>query len=534
MLIEARMEFDGDIEFSLTLSSARKIDVTDIRLEVPYSRDVAIYMMGLGQKGGFRPASFHWVWDIKKNQDSVWVGDVNAGMQVAFRDNHYSRPLNTNFYNLKPLAMPESWANNGHGGCSLADQGESTTLLKCYSGPRAISPGETLYYNFRLLLTPFKPLDTRAHWTNRYYHKGDPPPSEVKTSGANVINIHHATSINPYLNYPFLRAEEMKTYIDEAHRLGMKVKIYYTVRELSDHAPEIFALRSLGHEVFVPGPGGGYSWIQEHLDSDYIAGWCVPKLHDATIINNGASRWHNYYVEGINWLAKHIGIDGIYLDDLAFDRLTMQRIRRVLDSNRPGALIDLHSANQYDSRDGFASSANLYMEELPYINRLWFGEYFDYNSLPDYYLIEISGIPFGLMGEMLQDGGNPWRGMLYGMTARLGASGDPRPLWKVWDEFGIENSRMEGYWVPSNPVKTGSKDVLVTSYIRQGAVLVAIASWAKEAENIRLAVDWNALGIDPAKAILTAPAIENFQEAATYKIDDEIPISPGRGLLLTL
>jgi Family of unknown function (DUF6067) len=55
-----------------------------------------------------------------------------------------------------------------------------------------------------------------------------------------------------------------------------------------------------------------------------------------------------------------------------------------------------------------------------------------------------------------------------------------------------------------------------------------------EAENIRLAVDWNALGIDPAKAILTAPAIENFQEAATYKIDDEIPISPGRGLLLTL
>ncbi len=534
MLIQAQMEFDGDIEFTLALSSTEKIDIKDISLEVPYSRDVAVYMMGLGQKGGFRPDSFRWVWDVKKNQDSVWVGDVNAGMQVALRDNHYSRPLNTNFYNLKPLVMPESWANNGHGGCSLADQGGSTTLLKCYSGPRTMSPGETLYYNFRLLLTPFKPLDTRAHWTNRYYHNGDPPPTEVKASGANVINIHHATSINPYLNYPFLRAEEMKTYIDEAHQLGMKVKIYYTVRELSDHAPEMFALRSLGHEVFVPGSGGGYSWLQEHLDADYIAGWCVPTLHDATIINSGASRWHNYYVEGINWLTKHVGIDGIYLDDLAFDRLTMQRVRRVLDSNRPGALIDLHSANQYDLRDGFASSANLYMEELPYINRLWFGEYFDYNSLPDYYLIEISGIPFGLMGEMLQGGGNPWRGMVYGMTARLGHSGDPRPLWKLWDEFGIENSRMEGYWVPSNPVKTGKKDVLATSYIKEGAVLVAIASWAAETENIRLAVDWSALGLDPVQAVLTAPAIENFQEAATYKIDDEIPILPGRGLLLML
>jgi Family of unknown function (DUF6067)/Carboxypeptidase regulatory-like domain len=102
------------------------------------------------------------------------------------------------------------------------------------------------------------------------------------------------------------------------------------------------------------------------------------------------------------------------------------------------------------------------------------------------------------------------------------------------DEFGIENSRMEGYWVPSNPVKTGKKDVLATSYIKEGAVLVAIASWAEKQEHTRLTVDWKALGIDPAKAVLTAPAIENFQEAATYKMNDEIPILPGRGLLLML
>ena len=25
--------------------------------------------------------------------------------------------------------------------------------------------------------------------------------------------------------------------------------------------------------------------------------------------------------------------------------------------------------------------------------------------------------------------------------------GDPRPLWKVWDEFGIHEARMSGYWV---------------------------------------------------------------------------------------
>lgn len=48
-----------------------------------------------------------------------------------------------------------------------------------------------------------------------------------------------------------------------------------------------------------------------------------------------------------------------------------------------------------------------------------FGEYFDKDSPPDFWLVEMSGIPYGLMGEMLQDGGNQYRGMLYGMTARL-------------------------------------------------------------------------------------------------------------------
>jgi hypothetical protein len=38
----------------------------------------------------------------------------------------------------------------------------------------------------------------------------------------------------------------------------------------------------------------------------------------------------------------------------------------VLDQHRPDAMIDLHSADQYNVRDGFASSANLYPEHLPF------------------------------------------------------------------------------------------------------------------------------------------------------------------------
>ncbi len=282
------------------------------------------------------------------------------------------------------------------------------------------------------------------------------------------------------------------------------------------------------------GPGGGFSWLQEHLGSNYIAAWFVPELKDAAVVNSGVSRWHNFYVEGLAWLVRNVGIDGLYIDDVAFDRLTMKRVRKVLDRGRPGAVIDLHSANQYNPRDGFASSANLYLEHFPFLNRLWFGEYFDYNSKPDYWMTEISGIPFGLMGEMLEGGGNPWRGMVYGMTGRLPWSGDPRSMWKAWDEFGIAEAKMLGYWVPANPVKADRPAVLATTYVRDGRAMVAIASWATGKVDARLSIDWKALGIDPSTARITAPEIAGFQPGRAFLPGASIPIDPGKGWLLVI
>jgi len=212
----------------------------------------------------------------------------------------------------------------------------------------------------------------------------------------------------------------------------------------------------------------------------------------------------------------------------------MKRVRKVLDRRRTGALIDLHSANQHNPRDGFASSANLYLEHLPFVDRLWFGEYFDYDSPPDYWLVEVSGVPFGLMGEMLEKGGNPWRGMLFGMTSRLPWAGDPRPLWKAWDAFSLVGSRMKGWWVPDAPVRTDRPSVPATTYVKTGKALVAIASWEKEPVEVTLAVNWKALGFGPSGARLTAPAIEGFQPAASFAPADRIRVEPGRGWLLVL
>jgi Tfp pilus assembly protein PilF len=529
----ATLEFDGTAEYTIALAATARTSLADVRLELPLRADAARYMMGLGQPGGYRPGEFHWTWNVAtKNQDAVWLGDVNAGLQLSLKDERYVRPLNTNFYLSKPLIAPRSWANDGKGGCDITRRGEQV-LLSCYSGSHMIEAGDSLRFDFRLMITPFKPLDTAGQWATRYFHAFVPVDS-IQRRGANTVNVHHANRVNPWINYPFLEPAAMRSYIDSAHALGLRAKIYYTVRELTNHAPELSALRSLGDEVLSHGPGGGFSWLQEHLGEDYIAAWHVPEIKDAAVVNSGVSRWHNFYIEGLSWLVANERIDGLYLDDVAFDRITMKRVRRVLDRGNPGALIDLHSANQYNPRDGFASSANLYLEHFPFINRLWFGEYFDYDARPDYWLVEISGIPFGLMGEMLEKGGNPWRGMTMGMTARLPWSGDPGPLWRVWDEFGIRESRMQGWWSGQDPVTTGDSAVLATTWIRPGAAMVALGSWRDDDVLVRLTIDWQAIGLDPARTLVRAPAIDGFQDAGSWASDARIPVRGKQGLLLLL
>jgi hypothetical protein len=534
--VAGSIEFDGFAALQIALTARRAVALHDVRLEIPYTPAAATYMMGLGRKGGVRPPSYDWAWDVAtRNQDGAWLGGVSAGLAFSLRGDNYVRPLNTNFYLAKPLNLPPSWGNDGKGGVAIAETG-GAVLVRAFSGPRVMAAGETQRFDLTLIVTPFHPLATDAQWRTRFYHRFA-PLDEVAATGATVVNVHHATAINPWINYPFIAWREMKAYVDEAHARGLEVKIYNTVRELSNRAYELFALRSLGREVFSPGPGGGWSWLQEHLGDDYIPAWFVPELEDAAVINSGMSRWHNYYVEGMRWLAENVGIDGVYLDDVAFDRTTMKRIKRVLTAEgRPG-IIDLHSANQFNPRDGFVNSALLYLEHFPYLDRLWFGEYFDYEgSPPDFFLVEVSGIPFGLMGEMLQGGGNPWRGMVYGMTNRMPWSdnADPRPLWRAWDAFGMAGTRMLGYWSPSCPVRTGRADVPATVYAKDGAALVALASWAEADTEVRLAVDWRALGIDPDAATITAPGIAGFQPARTFAAGDAIPVAKGRGWLLEL
>lgn len=530
---DGHIEYDGMLFCKMKLIAKNNVKISDIILEIPMEPDASKYMVGLGKKGGKRPENILWKWDVNFHQEGVWLGNVNKGLQYVLRDEKYERPLNTNFYHNKPLVLPGSWGNGGKGGIRIGNRKNGSVIVENFSGPRSMGAGEILNFNVRFLITPFKIIDLKKHFKTRFVHKYLPVDEVVKLGGT-VVNIHHATEINPYINYPFFNLKKMKCYIEEAHKKGIKVKLYNTIRELSYKAYELFALKSLGSEIFNDGDGGGHSWLREHLRSHYHSAWHATNVNDAAILDKGTSRWANYYIEGINWLAKNQKIDGIYLDDIAFGRKTVKRMATVLNKQRKDVIIDLHSANQFNSRDGFVNSVFLYMEHLPYISRLWFGEYFEYNLGPDYWLTEVSGIPFGLTGEMLEKGGHTYRGMVYGMTTRVYGKYNPGELWKLFDKFDIMGSEMFGYWVKNSPVKTFAKNIRSTIYMHKDRLMIAIGSWSTKDEDVVLEINWEKIGFSKKGSVLFAPEIKGLQKSQVFDIDKPVVVKKNKGLILIL
>ncbi|WP_427016585.1 glycoside hydrolase domain-containing protein [Pseudarthrobacter sp. P1] len=352
-----------------------------------------------------------------------------------------------------------------------------------------------------------------------------------------MVNIHHATALAPYINDPLLSADTLAAYTESAHGLGLKVKVYNTVRELTAHSPEVLPLLQLGGEIFpdgaqTGGAGAGHIWLQEHAPAGYVSAWYAPNVDDIAVVTAGESRWQNAYIHGLDQLLRRTGLDGVYLDDIAYDRHTMKRVRKVLARHCAQPEVDIHSANQFNAKDGLASSANLYLELLPYTDRLWLGEYFDYDAASAaYWLVEVSGIPFGLMGEMLEGGGNPWRGMVFAMTGRAPRV-DNRPLWDFWANHRLAEADMVGWWAANAPVRTSHPEVLATSWLTPAGLVVALASWAGTEVDVQL--EFSPGYAQLASAERDAPPIHDFQAGRRYAPKEHITVRPQRGLLLVI
>jgi hypothetical protein len=550
---ETKIEADGYCEFNITIKAEQKIDTGEIKLSIPMKNEIAQLIFGMGLPGTRMPDSHKSGW--VKYKDSFWAGSPEAGIHCELKGASYTGPL----LKLYDPEFPDSWHNSGKGNFRISKDKTATWLEVC-AGSRTLKPGQEIKFSFAFILTPVKPINWTKHFNNRYYHPtpvvsdtmsgannntvynaNEVMPSEQDIAkGVKIINIHHSHPQNPYINYPFRTPERIKDFTKEAHNKGLKVKIYYTVRELSQAAYEIFALRSLDEEVFKKGKTfDEYIWQKEHLDNDYIRAWYsyngtkIPA--DCAMETSPDSRWYNYYIEGLKYMIENYDIDGIYMDDVAFDRIILKRMRRVMDEVKPGCLIDLHS------NTGFSKGPALqYTGFFPYIDRVWFGESFIYNKMtPEEFLVEASGIPFGITGNMLHKGGNPWRGMVYGMTCRFpwyteGHISDPRPLWNIIDYIGKDSPELLPYWNNKTPIKTDNSNVTVSIIKNKNKLIIAAASWSNRTENFKLKIDYTALGTSADSIKLFQPEIAGMQQESETNPDTEYSVEPLSGKILIL
>ena len=185
-------------------------------------------------------------------------------------------------------------------------------------------------------------------------------------------------------------------------------------------------------------------------------------------------------------------------------------------------LIDFHSWNHFDSRAGYTSSSLLYMELFPYIDKLWMGEDFDYTKPFDYWLIEISGIPFGLMSEMLQNGGNQWEGLNFGMTNRYGwiEEFSPTTVWNIFDKY-LYKTELIGFWNDENPIILSNNNIKASLYTKQDADYIVVSNPTDSVQQTTISFK---------NARLFIPYIKDFQDKMDYH--GQISIPPHKGYLI--
>ena len=553
LAVDGTIRFDGMIKLHFRTDSP---DETESEVKLNFTFANAPYMLGLGVKRPcIPPEKLDWHWDSAKWEDSFWAGTMNNGCIVRLTDENESVPLLNCYYDWSPLKPPACWNSAGQGGITLTRDGDKLHVL-CYSG--STQAQKTQNYCVEIRLTPFHPIDYKKHWNLRCFHPHmhtfelkeedcftNPDFAALRAKGVNCLNVHHAISLNPIINYPFSEKSLplLQKFVARAHEEGFKVLFYYTIRELSVHSPEFKALYSLKGEIFFPWQDNGKwpvttpaegpdPWFKAHFEYGFIPAWTeviksgpLHGIPDRSLITTPRSRLENFFLEGLRFLLERCPIDGLYLDDCDLSDIGMIRLQRIFRKYRGAEpILDFHAWESFNS----AYSIPLRdAERFPSLTRLWLGEGVKYD-LESYenWLIRLSGLPFGLTSEMLGKG-NPYLGLLFGMTNRYGWMGDPSELWKVFDQFGISDAEMM-LDVLSDEIGTDAPDVHTTIWRKQdGSAMIAVASWSEKEETVRLKLPADLCGIE-----LSQPAIPGFQDAAEYSAGASLNILPKQGLLL--
>ncbi len=525
--VNGNMEYEGRILLDISITSkSTGTTIRNLSFTTPWRKEHAELIAGLGYKG-------------KRNKKficgfgatSLWMGSMKAGLSVSVENIPFSHQSDLD--------------------TSTVTEEEDSVVFRLNMGDIAISDSAPVFMRFTLRPTPVKPEDSR-HWDFRYLHmSGHPVPADDNTPqsylkddmkrldelidlGVTQLNLHDWWG--PSFNYPWQwdGPGNLTQLTAEGHKRGLKVKVYNSGRELSSTSPEFWALVWEGtHYTYNPDidpePYTKYrdAWTISHLPDGIPEGW--PRVHEmgnehAVPIDMG-SRLGNFYLEGIRYMLEFFDVDGVYSDGAVTRRDIARRLRNIFNEYKPDATIDVHG------------SAFGYLNVLPFIDSVWNGESIRYDTLdPWTWLVEVSGLPFGIPSEMVTGEQYMDRGMLFGIWPRMGwGSGTDRQqkLWAFFDRFGIQDAEMRGWWEEKNGVYANNQDIYVTVFVHpSNGVLLSVANWHSPLPKwiqillVELKLDRKALGLPEgplyATDILTGEELDFSKPVPFYEPKEHI------------
>ena len=545
--VTAKALYEGALNYHIKLTAEKDVIIPDVRLNMYFAS--ATYLVGLGKEGGKLNENVNFKWDQNRASDVVFIGDINCGAVVRFKDGeNYEVPV-YNLFAHTPTTVPvESWDNYGKGGINVTCTEEGATLT-AYTGKKIISAGKSIDLYFDVHLTPFRPVNLKEVFANRMGYDG------VELTYANILNrakmdkvgyvcLKNAGELNQFVNYPFDKVEELKTLALEAHKRGLGLGISYGLRDLSTKARETFVYKALGDEIILR--------TDNHADTDKVLveylgegatesqklTYHVNQILDAKDMSYYTvphSRMDNFFVEGVDYLVHYADIDAISMENPAISRKTAERIAKSVTSKRGGkGIVELKVNSRNNDKNGYANTLYSYVDVIPFANKLYMSKGFDLSRDPDYVLTEVSGLIFGMTADSHYDAGVS-RSLVYGMMPKFGedeaisrALGD---INKIFNDFGIENATMKGFWDKTNPVKVDNAKVYCTSYLNGGDMIAVFYNANDKTTTFEVGVE-NKFNFTTLGKKVYAPQIEGMQSEKKVSFGKPMKLKAHSGLIV--
>lgn len=488
--IGANVRYEGVFDYKVKVSAEKDIILDDIALNLFFS--CCTYNGGLGKTGGlFSDVVYDW----KAEPAAMYAGDVNCGARVLLKPS-------SEFYSGKPW---DTWQNFGLGTVQIAKCDEGA-VFTASTGKMIMPAGTEKMFCFEIALTPFKAIDYISHFSNkRTLPVGKKSLAErleaLKEKGVNTVILSSGTTENATGTYPLLSDKALKEAVSVIHSNNMKAFVEFSSGSFPTAAAEYLPFLQIGNIV-----NGG---AVKNGSADTL-----PR-----------SSYENFYLEQLSFLSKRYNPDGVISHGAVLSAAGAERAKRIAE--RQGISRGLEICKE--------GALQKYFDVLPFYDYICLPPA---NCKPDYMLIEMSSIPFGLTAAVCGGGCPPCLGMLYGINSVYGEGGElqdriAESLYTLWDSFSIKDSRFYGYWDKKNPVSSDKKDIYISTFINKANLLAVIYNASGSSVEFDLGINAR-LGYTSKGKKIMQPAVLGLHWQKKINFNKPFRLKAHKGMILTV